>query len=138
MSSLPEDFDISKLSDREYKGQDFKVNTELVDQPFKRRKCTDVLMGLLFFCFLCGLGYMTVYGYQQGNPAEFLAPISTEGAICGYTKGTEDYPNLYIYDVESALTYPFDIFAYGTCIKTCPETLDATLECEDQNHCDDP
>ena len=76
MSSLPEDFDMNKLSDRNYKGQDFKINADLVDQPFNRRSCTDVIMGVLFFCFLSSMGFLTWLGHSKGNPAEFLAPIS--------------------------------------------------------------
>jgi hypothetical protein len=138
MSSLPEDFDIRKLSDRNYDGRDFKVNKSLVEHPFNRRKCTDVLMGLFFFLFLSGLTALTVIGYQKGHPAQMMAPISASEAICGYTKGTEDLPYLYIYDVTTALTYPFDLFGQTTCIKECPSALNSTLVCADQPMCDDP
>ena len=31
MSSLPDDFDIKKLSDREYKGHDFNIDPDLIE-----------------------------------------------------------------------------------------------------------
>jgi hypothetical protein len=75
MSSLPKDFDMKKMSDRKYKGEDFHINPDLVKNPFERRKCTDVLMGLFFAAFLGSMGFMTIYGYVNGSPGELLAPV---------------------------------------------------------------
>lgn len=102
MSSLPDDFDIGKLSDRKYKGEDFNVNPKLVKEPFNNRKCTDVLMGMFFFLFLSGMVSGTVLGYIKGNPGQLTAPIDSSERICGYSEGTENYPYLYIYDITSA------------------------------------
>ena len=87
MSSVPENFDVTKLSDRNYKGDDFHVRTDLLNDPFNKRKCTDVLMGLFFTAFLGGMVFMTGFGYSNGSPGELLAPISAQPAniICGYT-----------------------------------------------------
>ena len=100
MTSLPDDFDVKKLSDRNYKGDDFKVNPKLVKNPFTDRKCTDVLMGLFFAIFLGGMGFMTIYGYVKGNPYKLLAPVDANDNLCGYSAGAEDYPNLYIYNIN--------------------------------------
>jgi hypothetical protein len=77
MSSIPADFDMKKMSDRKYKGDDYNVNPDILIDPFNRRKCTDVLMGLFFFAFLCGMGFMTAIGYINGSPGELLAPIDS-------------------------------------------------------------
>ena len=99
MSSLPADFDMKKLKDRNYKGDDFNINPELVKNPFNNRKCTDLLCGLGFIGFVGVMMFMIVYGYIVGTPEMLLAPINTNNAICGFTAGTEDKPYLYIYDV---------------------------------------
>jgi len=85
MSSLPDDFDMKKISDRKYKGEDFNIDPNLVKEPFNNRKCTDVLMGIFFFAFLCLMACMTGYGYVNGQPDMLLAPVDTDGDICGYT-----------------------------------------------------
>jgi hypothetical protein len=69
MSSLAHDWDIKQISDRRYRGQDYHINPAIIDKPFEHRKCTDVLMGFVFFAFLCGLGGLTYFGYQKGHPA---------------------------------------------------------------------
>lgn len=75
MSSAPKDFDINKLKDRNYKGEDFEFSEELTKGPFEQRKCTDVLFALIFASFLGGMGYMTYHGYTHGNPGKVMAPI---------------------------------------------------------------
>jgi choline transporter-like protein 2/4/5 len=138
MSSIPADFDMKKMSDRKYKGEDYNVNPDILNDPFNRRKCTDVLMGLFFFAFLCGMGFMTAIGYINGSPGELLAPIDSNNQICGYSPGTEGYPYLYIYDVTSALMPPVDFFGYTTCVQSCPETATSPLECLDVAACTNP
>ena len=122
---------MKKMSDRKYKGEDYNVNPDILNDPFNRRKCTDVLMGLFFFAFLCGMIFMTGLGYVNGSPGELLAPIESNNQICGYSPGTEGYPYLYIYDVTSALTPPFDFFGYTTCVQSCPSTATSDLVCLD-------
>ena len=140
MSSLPKDFDIKKISDRNYKGDDFQVNPKLVKEPFNNRKFTDLVMALVFLVFLGGMGFMTGYGYVNGNPNELLAPIDTAMNICGFTEAAKDYPYLYIYDVESALTVSptggFNLFGTSTCAKSCPSTLATPTDCLNQSACD--
>jgi hypothetical protein len=93
MSSVPENFEYSKLSDPKYKGEDFNVRQDLLKEPFNNRKCTDVCMGFLFFLFLCGMLGMTIFGYSNGNIGELLAPIAAQppNYICGYSPGTTDF-----------------------------------------------
>jgi solute carrier family 44 (choline transporter-like protein), member 2/4/5 len=136
MSSLPADFDMKKISDRKYKGEDFNIDPNLVKEPFNNRKCTDVLMGIFFFAFLCLMAFMTGYGYVNGQPDMLLAPVDKNGDICGYTEGFQNYPYLYIYDITGALDYPYDLTGMTTCVTECPTTMDQTLDCENQAMCD--
>ncbi len=63
MSSLPDDFNIKQLSDREYKGLDFNIDPDLIEEPFEKRKCTDCIFGIFFALFLGGLITLQVLGY---------------------------------------------------------------------------
>ena len=66
MSSLPDGFDVKKLKDRSYKGDDFNVKTDLGEGPFKERRMTDLFCCIFFLAFLVGMGFCTVYGYANG------------------------------------------------------------------------
>ena len=66
MSSLPEGFDVSKLKDKNYKGDDFFVKKELGSGPFNDRKCTDVFCCLIFTFFVIGMGFCAGYGFMYG------------------------------------------------------------------------
>jgi hypothetical protein len=140
MSSLPKDFDYSKISDRNYKGDDFNIRADLLsNDPFNRRKCTDVLMGIIFAAFLGGMAYAIGFGYSNGSPGQLLAPISAQPAnvICGYSSGYEEFPYLYIYDLNAALDLPINVFGYTTCVKECPSaSSDLAGQCADQFECE--
>ena len=103
MSSLPAGFDVNKLKDRNYKGEDFNVKPELGQGPFNERRCTDVLCCIIFMVFLTGMGFCTSYGYAEGNPLKLVAPIDGDENICGVTPGYEDYQYLFIGDLHHAV-----------------------------------
>ena len=106
MSSVPDDFDVKKLKDRNYKGEDFNIKKELVGGPFNERKCTDGICCVIFLVFLIGMGYLTGYGIMNGHPDRLLSPIDGSGKICGVDTGYEEYPYLYIADITKALDHP--------------------------------
>ena len=66
MSSLPDGFDVAKLKDKNYKGEDFQIKKELGGGPFADRKCTDVLCCLIFTLFVLGMGFCAGYGFMYG------------------------------------------------------------------------
>lgn len=138
MSSVPDDFDMKKMSDRNYKGEDFNINPDLLKEPFERRKCTDCFCGLIFLVFLSGILGMCIYGYNNGNVGELLAPIASDpmDAICGYTDGTSDMRYLYIWNLNQALVPPYSIFGYTTCVSECPQidTDFTQIKCADYNN----
>jgi hypothetical protein len=67
------------------------------------------------------MGAMTIDGYVSGNPGKLLAPIDNNGQLCGYSAGVENYPYLYIPNIVAAAANPTNIFAYGTCVTSCPK-----------------
>jgi choline transporter-like protein 2/4/5 len=124
MSSVPEGFDVKKLKDRNYKGEDFNVKQELGKGPFGERKCTDLLCCLFFTLFVVGMAILTGYGYANGDPDKLISPIDGDGKICGVTPGYEDYQYLFIADIAQAANPATSIFDYGVCVKECPKTAD--------------
>ena len=128
MSSVPDGFDVNKLKDRNYKGEDFNIKQELGGGPFSERRCTDIFCCMLFTAFLVGMGACTGYGYTHGNPDKLLSPIGGDGNICGVTPGFEEYPYLFIADINAALTG--NIFKYGVCVKKCPQTAAEAIQCK--------
>lgn len=92
-------------------------------------------MGFIFLSFLGALGLMTKHGYSNGSPNQVLAPIDASNKICGYSEGAQDYPYLYIYNIEGALKNSLKLFSYSTCIQSCPTDLSSTLKCFNQSEC---
>ena len=144
MTSVPKDFDKKKLSDPNYKGEDFNINPDLLENAFdKKRGCTDLFWAIFFSLFLGLMCYMVGFGYVNGAPAELLAPIAPDGAICGYSyvdqAGTSvdatAFPYLYIYDTVAAFANPTDLFAYTTCVESCPAAAGESLTCYEPDLC---
>ena len=130
MSSVPDGFDVKRLKDRNYKGEDFNVRQDLGKGPYSQRRCTDILCCLFFTAFVIGMGVATGYGYVNGHPSKLVAPIGGDGNICGVTEGYEDYPYLMIADISNVVEDADSIFEYGFCVKKCPESADDTIECK--------
>jgi len=130
MSSIPSDFSVSQLKDRNYKGENITVNPAIAKKPTdKDRRCTDILCCLVFFAFIVGMFWATIYGYVKGNPGKLIAPIDGDENICGYTPGYEDYPMLYVDDIVDASLNPTSVFSYSVCVKNCPDSADDPIEC---------
>ena len=130
MSSLPPDFDRSKLKDRKWKGEEIEVNESIARTPTeKNRRCTDLLCCILFLAFIVGMFASAIYGYVNGNPGKLIAPIDGDGKICGYSPGYSGYNKLYIDDINSATQSPTNVFKYGVCVKSCPTSAGDTIEC---------
>ena len=132
MSSVPDGFDVTKLKDRNYKGEDFNIKQELGNGPFSQRRCTDMLCCLVFLVFIAGMGVCTVFGYSHGDPNKLTSPIDGDRNICGVTEGYQDYPYLFISDISGAIASSASIFENGVCVKKCPEDADeaASLQCK--------
>jgi len=59
---------------------------------------------------------------KGANPDLLMAPIDGDGNICGFSPGYENYPDLYIADINAAAAEPASIFKYGVCVSDCPES----------------
>jgi len=56
------------LADPNYKGEDYKIDTEIEKGPLSNRKCTDILCLLIFLVTMGGLGYVGLYAVENGDP----------------------------------------------------------------------
>lgn len=102
------------------------VDSTLVKGPLQNRKCTDCLCLLIFIAFLGGMSWMTIEGYILGDVNYMLAPISSQGDVCGYG-ATSDFPYLYIYPLSDAVSPMIDFFNYGYCAQSCPKGGDENV-----------
>jgi hypothetical protein len=83
---------------------------------------------LIFVAFLGGMSYMTILGYTDGDASYMLAPIDSNGQVCGYGV-VADYPYLYVPDLAAAVEPISGYFNYGVCANSCPEGPDSTISC---------
>ena len=91
--------DRTKLTDKDYKGEDFACHQDLEKGPMTDRKCTDFACYILFGLFLASMFGISVYGYSAGAPYKLVAPLDSDGRFCGFDPATKQYPNLYISDI---------------------------------------
>jgi len=122
-------FDYNKLKDRNYKGDDYNVDSALSQGPVQNRKCTDCLFLIIWISFLIGMMAMTIDGYVNGNGPIMLAPISGGSQICGFTVGTEGFPYLYVPDLSDSVESPSEFFTNGFCATNCPTSSDLSVTC---------
>ena len=131
MSSIPADFDRNQLADRNWKGEGININKDIARKPTeKNRRCTDILCCIIFLAFLVGMLTAAIYGYVNGDPWKLIAPIDGASNICGFDAGYEDYTKLYIADITSAAQDPHNVFTWGVCVKSCPESATDEVECK--------
>jgi hypothetical protein len=84
----------------------------------KERGIADFGWCVFFLVFLTGFTFLTIYGYETGNIHKLIAPVDGDYRICGFDKGVEKYPYLYLAKMDSV--NPKTIFAHGICVKKCP------------------
>jgi hypothetical protein len=106
-------------SDKEDTHQDHKADKEVVNGPKGDRKVTDFLCCVVFLATTILCIVLSIKGYSEGNFDKLIAPIDADNNLCGFDTGFEDYPYLYIFDIDSALSSD-NIFEYGVCVTSCP------------------
>jgi len=112
-----ESFDVTRLKDRNYTAQDYKLDPTIRKKDKrKERKCTDFMCAVIFITTLSLMGLCTMYAYFVGNPVKYMAPIDQFGNICGYSNSTKGFKKLYIPDIESAADNTAKMFQYGICV----------------------
>lgn len=62
---------------------------------------------------------LTIHGFIEGDPEKFVAPYDKDKSFCGHD-GLEDYPYLYIPDLNSGLNAK-DVLNSGICVSECPD-----------------
>ena len=131
MSSIPFDFERSLLADRKWRANEIQVNEEIARTiSEKSRKCTDVLCCLIFLIFNVGMVAATTYGFENGQPGRLIAPIDSDGKMCGFSNGYENFPKLYIDDIVRAAANPTKIFLYSVCVEKCPRRATDVIHCK--------
>jgi hypothetical protein len=73
--------------------------------------------------------YFGILGYMQSNIANILAPVDSQGRICGYDFEVQDYPYLFLTDLDNAYENPNDVFQSAVCVKDCPASPYSPVEC---------
>jgi len=135
MAENDDDFKKQKLSGDDAKrakyGDDcagFSVrNSGIENGLVTDRKCTDMLMLILFVAFLGAMGYVTAYANKHGDLDKLMAPLDGDDNFCGISAGFEDYGHLYITDLSIASVN--GIFDTAVCVKECPQT-NTTISCK--------
>ena len=115
------------MQDPNYNGEDFEPDQDLANGPMaeNRRSCTDILIGILFILFTCGMVAVAIWAFAKGQPRKLLSPIDSDGNFCGYTANYEDHKYLYFSDLTSKTA----LYKHYFCVKKCPEKGDTTVVC---------
>jgi len=103
--------------------------------PMSKRKCTDMFCLFIFLVTCGGMGYITNYTMNNGDPSKIMAPVDADGIFCGKANQTlsngtvadlTQYPLLYWQTINSItnLWQP-----YAVCIKACPASTDLVVPC---------
>ena len=127
-SQTVNNFDYSKLKNRDYAADDYQVDKSVAEGLKEDRRCTDCFFLLIWFAFLVGMLAMTIDGYDNGQGEYMLAPISQSSTVCGYGL-MSDYPVLYVPNLYSATEDMGDFFEYGYCAMSCPSQDGEAVTC---------
>jgi len=100
------------------------------DGLVEERSCTDLPCLIVWFLFLISLVAVTWYGYANGNIDYLLAPIDGDKNMCGIDDRVKDYPLLYFTEIDASGLHS-KIFDFAICVKECPDSSTATLDCAD-------
>ena len=77
---------------------------------------------IIFIAYVGAMGFITVYGFMNGDITKLLAPIDGDNHFCGIKNDDghdlTEYPNLYIGNLEVLTAQA--AFENGVCVKKCP------------------
>lgn len=108
--------------------EDFgKATKEGNDSPFNNdRGCVDVFALLVFLVFLFTFGFVTYFGFKNGDLSKLTAPLDASNNFCGEGNYT-DYPRLFVSNTNTLSIKT--LFNSGVCVKHCPKK-DTTPDCK--------
>ena len=69
---------------------------------YKDRGCTDLFCLIVFLAFMGTMMGLTIHGFIEGNPEKFVAPFDHAGKFCGHDVGFENYPYLYLPNLDKS------------------------------------
>jgi len=122
-----------KYKDFQWENPDEFRNGPIGDES---RKCRDIICCIFFIVFLVACVVVAILGFVKGHPSYLMYAYDEDAKACGHSKGYEDYPYLYFYDVVSNVkTLNADGAINGVCVKECPKVNrktgdgDFTLSC---------
>lgn len=106
-----------------YKG----ATVEGQETPFNRnRGCTDIPALLVFLVFLFSFGFVTYFGFSNGDLSKLTAPLDASNNFCGEGDFVA-YPKLFVSNTNTLSIKT--LFESGVCVKECP-AKDATPDCK--------
>lgn len=83
------------------------------------RRCTDLICLAIFLVFAAGMGFVSYFGFENGDPKKLVSPLDSDGYFCGLSTGYTDYPYLY-YAIEEDTIVNWS--SYAVCVSSCPTT----------------
>jgi hypothetical protein len=86
----------------------------------------------LFLAFVGAMGYLTAYGFKNGQVEKLIAPYDGNLDFCGFDKNAEFK---YLYLVKISDLNVQNAFKSGVCVKSCPQKDEALVA---QNTPDQP
>ncbi|TNV81603.1 hypothetical protein FGO68_gene10682 [Halteria grandinella] len=114
----------SQLSNPAYDGADYTYPPAYANGPQSiPRRCTDLFFYALFLLFSCALCFCAFHGYKYGHPTKLFAPLDSEGNICGFDQGYEEYRYMYVWDIKEAVQDAWSIFDSAVCVRECPKRV---------------
>lgn len=96
------------MTNRKYKGDDYKCDLALQHGCVEERKPTDIMCAATCLIFFAGMIFVAFWAYFSGNLRIALSPVNAAGGFCGYdypegSSNTNDgFPNMYIFDPSTA------------------------------------
>lgn len=96
------------------------------------RKCTDVIMCIVFVVFIGLLGYITNFSLAEGDPIKIITPFDSQGNKCGFnnlTSGVDmtEYRFKFLPNIMDKISLATDAKYEAVCVKECPKSGEALL-----------
>ncbi|CAH8575394.1 unnamed protein product [Dicrocoelium dendriticum] len=96
---------------------------DIVDGPVRKRSCTDIPCGILFFIFILGFLVVTLWSFAMGDYRRVIYPTNSQGRVCGMDVPGKPY--LYFFDLSRCFTLApvlmiVDCPTPQVCVESCP------------------
>ena len=82
------------------------------------RGCTDICCLVVYWAFIAGMVFATMYGLKHGDVHKLTAPIDADLHFCGFGD-YKDYPKMVLMDFMDIK----NLLKSGVCVKECPTAV---------------